>query len=140
MLGRIPLLFLLFFLLHVIIKNQRPGLEWPLVEAMSTICPWGFRELPHWSISTLLKYSISFLTSDPTVPRVPIATGAIAAIFSGSLVLVVVALYCIFKDIWRLLNEETSLLGLYLGWELLWIWFKDLYFILFIMYSLNYFS
>ena len=50
------------------------------------------------------------------MPRVPIATGAIAGIFSGNLVVVGLALYCILlKSIWRLVVEERSVLGLYQG-------------------------
>lgn len=43
--------------------------------------------------SSWLKYSISLIMRDPTVPLVPTSAGAYAAIFAASLVAMALALY-----------------------------------------------
>lgn len=85
MLGKNPeSLLLLFFLFQLKVKDQKQGLEKPMqLESLSIICPSGFLEPQR--LESLVKYSISFLTSDPTVPLVPTATGLDATIFSGEL-------------------------------------------------------
>lgn len=52
---------------------------------MSLNCGRGLCELHLLLNSRRLKCSISFIMRDPTVPLVPISTGAYAAIFAASL-------------------------------------------------------
>ena len=114
----------LFFFFWVAVTDPRVGLEWLLEEALSVIENWGFCELPWQLNSSWLKYSISFIIRDPTVPLVPISTG-VCAISSGTFVAMVLDLYmfCLVgvKETcgWR----EEALRGLVLVRKLLWVWF-----------------
>ncbi|KAL2245327.1 UNVERIFIED_CONTAM: hypothetical protein Sindi_2800900 [Sesamum indicum] len=65
----------LFFLPGTVISDSSLDLENPPVEAEFASCRAGLLELLWQPISSRLKYSISCMMRDPTVPLVPIATG-----------------------------------------------------------------
>ena len=84
MLGRSLLLPPLFFFFWVATTGPTIGLEWLLEEGTSLTLEWGFFELSRQLNSSRLKYSISCITKDPTVPLVPISTGGCAVISTGT--------------------------------------------------------
>lgn len=93
MLGN--LLPLLFFFFWVVVTDVAVGLQLILDVAISVTWVWGVCESSWQHNSSWLKYSISFIMRDPTVPLVPISTGvcAGAAMFSGTSVAKLLDLY-----------------------------------------------
>lgn len=83
----------LFFFLCVFITDSKVGLERLLEETMLVIGGQGLCELHLLLNSSWLKYSISFIMRDPTVPLVPISAGAYAAIFAASILAMALVLY-----------------------------------------------